>query len=99
MNKQFKSKPAGSYAWKKSRTSCRLSPSAGPHHLKKEREGVVSELPQQFGLDPGMDAPVAVLQRRVYLAGGQVELPAESDAHHVHVVSAVAKGAGQRDEH
>lgn len=46
-----------------------------------------------------MDAPVAVLQRRVYLAGGQVELPAESDAHHVHVISAVAEDAGQRDEH
>lgn len=46
-----------------------------------------------------MDAPVAVLQRGVHLAGGQVELPTEGNAHHVHVVSAVAEGAGQRDKH
>lgn len=68
-------------------------------YLKEERVGIVAELPQQFGLDPGVDAPVAVLQRRVYLAGGKVELPAESDAHHIHVISAVTEDAGQRDEH
>lgn len=68
-------------------------------HLEEEREGVVSELAQQLGLHAGVDALLAVLQRRVHLAGRQVELPAEGDAHHVHVVSAVAEGAGQRDEH
>lgn len=68
-------------------------------YLKEEWVGVVSELPQQFGLDPGVDAPVTVLQRWVHLAGGKVELPAESDAHHVHVISAIAEDAGQRDKH
>lgn len=68
-------------------------------HLEEEGVGVVSQLAQQLGLDPGVDALVAVLQRRVHLPGGQEELPAEGDAHHVHVVPAVAEGAGQRDEH
>lgn len=68
-------------------------------HLKEEWVGVVSELAQQFGLDLGVGDLLAVLQRRVHLAGGQVQLPAEGDAHHVHVISAIAKGAGQGDEH
>lgn len=68
-------------------------------HLKEERVGVDSQLAQQFGLDLCVDALLTVLQRGVYLAGGQVQLPAEGDAHHIHVISAVAKGAGQGDKH
>ena len=68
-------------------------------HLKEERVGVVAQLVQQLGLYPGVDSLLEVLQRRVHLAGGQVQLPAEGDSHHVHVVSAVPEGAGQGDEH
>lgn len=67
-------------------------------HLEEERVGVLSQLSQQLGLRPGVGPLLAVLQGRVHLAGGQVQLAAEGDAHHVHVVSAVAKGAGQGDE-
>lgn len=68
-------------------------------HLKEERVGIDPQLAQQFGLDLGVDALLTVLQGWVHLAGGQVQLPAEGDAHHVHVISAVAKGAGQSDKH
>lgn len=67
-------------------------------HLKEEGVGVVSQLAQQFGLYPGVDSLLAVLQRWVHLTGRQVQLPAEGDSHHIHVVSAVPEGAGQSDE-
>lgn len=68
-------------------------------HLEEERVGVVPQLAQQSGLYLGVDSLFAVLQRRVHLAGGQVQLPAKGNAHHVHVVSAVPEGAGQGDKH
>lgn len=71
----------------------------GESHLEEERVGIVSQLAQQFGLRPRVDSLVAVLQRRIHLAGGQVKLPAERYPHHIHVISAVAEGAGQGDEH
>lgn len=73
--------------------------SAVSAHLKEERVGIAAQLAQQLGLDLGVDALLAVLQRRIHLPSGQVQLPAKGDAHHVHVISAVAKGAGQGDEH
>lgn len=68
-------------------------------HLEEERVWVVSQLAQELGLDSGVDTLLAVLQGRVHLPGGQVQLPAEGDSHHIHVISAVAEGARQRDEH
>lgn len=77
---------------------CTLLPLSVSSHLKEEGVGVVSQLAQQFGLYPGVDSLLAVLQRWVHLAGRQVQLPAEGDSHHIHVVSAVPEGAGQSDE-
>lgn len=68
-------------------------------HLEEEGVGVVSQLAQQLSLCLGVDRLVAVLQRRVNLLRRQVQLPAEGDADHVHVVSAVTEGAGEGDEH
>lgn len=78
--------------------SC-ASPPETDSHLEEEWVGVVSQLAQQSGLRRGVYSFLTVLQRWVHLAGGQVQLPAEGDSHHIHVISAVAKGARQGDEH
>lgn len=80
-------------------TGLGLAPAPVAAHLEEERVGVLAQLAEQLGLDLGVDGLVTVLQRWEHLSGGQVELSAEGYAHHVHVVSAVPEGAGQRDEH
>lgn len=67
-------------------------------HLEEEGISVFAELTQQFPLDLGVDALLPVVEGRVQLPGGPVQLPLELDADHVHVIAAVAEDAGQRDK-
>ena len=67
-------------------------------YLEEEGVGVVTQLAQQFPLDLGVNRLLPVQERGVHLAGGHIKLPPEHDAHHVHILSTIAKGAGQRDK-
>ena len=67
-------------------------------YLKEEGVGIVTQLAQQFPLHLCVNRLLAVQERGVHLAGGHIKLPPEHDANHVHIVSAIAKGAGQRDK-
>lgn len=67
--------------------------SFSPPHLEEEREGVVSELSEQLLLDFGVSQFLFVLQLRVNLPGQQEQIPPESHAHHIHVLTTVPEGA------
>lgn len=76
---------------------CSIS-KASPH-LEEEGEGVVSQLSEEFLLDPGVSKLLFLLQLREYLTSHQEDVPPEGQTHHIHVLTTVSECTRQHHVH